>query len=102
MQNLYLQKKKKFFCFLPKKFRTQWSVKKMMLTVFWDMKGPIISDFLEKGTTVNSAFVCLLLRQHSPYLLNDPSLIYKKNLPLIPIVVFVFCFYIFTIHISGI
>ena len=29
--------------------------KKVMLTVSWEMKGPITIDFLEKDTTVNSA-----------------------------------------------
>ena len=33
----------------------QQSVKKVMLTVFLDMKGPIPIDFLEKGATVNNA-----------------------------------------------
>ena len=26
-----------------------------MLTVFWDSKGPILEDYLEKGRTINSA-----------------------------------------------
>ena len=30
-------------------------VKKVMLTIFWDMKGPITIDFLEKDATVNIA-----------------------------------------------
>ena len=34
----------------------QQSVKKVIQTVFWDMKGPVIIDFLEKGATVNRAF----------------------------------------------
>ena len=38
-----------------KMFWEQWSVKKVRLTVFWDMKGTITIDFLKKGTTVNSA-----------------------------------------------
>ena len=37
------------------KFCTQQSVKKVMLTVFWYMKGPITIDFLEKCATVNNA-----------------------------------------------
>ena len=32
----------------------EWSVKKVMLTVFQDMKGPITIDFLEKVAAVNS------------------------------------------------
>ena len=27
----------------------------VMLTVFWDPKGPIMEDYLEKGSTINSA-----------------------------------------------
>ena len=54
-------------CLLKKKFWMQWSVKKVMLIVFWD----ITVDFLEKGATVNSASYCQLLKQISPYLLND-------------------------------
>ena len=32
-----------------------------MLTIFWDSKGPILEDFLEKGSTINSASYCDLL-----------------------------------------
>ena len=35
-----------------------------MLIVFWDMKGPISIDFLEKGAAVNSAMYCQLLVKH--------------------------------------
>ena len=37
---------------VKKKSQAQWSEKKIILTVFWDMKGPITIDFFEKGTTV--------------------------------------------------
>ena len=40
------------------KFWVQWSVKKVMLTVFWDMKRLIPIDFLEKGETVISVSYC--------------------------------------------
>ena len=36
-----------------KKFWVQWSVKKVMLTVLWNVKGPIAIHFLEKDVTVN-------------------------------------------------
>ena len=62
-----------------KKFRAQLSVNKVMLTVFWDMKGPIKIDFLEKDTIVNSPSFCQLLRQNSPFLLNDPRMIYNLD-----------------------
>ena len=38
--------------------------------VFWDMGGPITIDSFEKGTIINGAFYCQLLRINSPYLLN--------------------------------
>ena len=47
------------------------STKKVMQTVFCDMKGPMTIDFLEKGTTVNSASYCQFLKENSPYLLNN-------------------------------
>ena len=56
-----------------KKFQVQQSVKKIMLRVFQDMKGTITIDSLEKGSTVNSASYYQLLKQNSPYLLNDLS-----------------------------
>ena len=45
-----------------------------MLIVFRDMKGAIPIDFFEKGATVNCDSYCLLLRQYSPYLLNNSYL----------------------------
>ena len=42
--------------------------KKLMVTVFWDMKGPITVDFLEKGATVNSTTNCQLIdKTHGNY-----------------------------------
>ena len=38
-----------------KKFKTQPSAGKVMLTDFRDSKGPILEDYLEKGRTTNSA-----------------------------------------------
>ncbi|BFZ03636.1 hypothetical protein BsWGS_06675 [Bradybaena similaris] len=46
-----------------KKFKSQRSTRKVMLTDFWDMQGPITISFLEKGSTVSSANYCELLRQ---------------------------------------
>ena len=37
---------------LKKRFRVQWSVKKVRPTVFSDMKRPMSIDFLEKDATV--------------------------------------------------
>jgi len=38
-----------------KKFKTQASAGKVMLTIFWDVSGPILVHFQEKGQTVISA-----------------------------------------------
>jgi hypothetical protein len=37
------------------KFKTQASTGKIMLTIFWDVNGPILVHFQEKGQTVTSA-----------------------------------------------
>ena len=37
-----------------KKFKSQCSAGKIMATVFWDIKGVILVDFMPKGTTINS------------------------------------------------
>ena len=46
---------------VKKKFKSQLSSGKVMLTIFWDSKGPILEDFSEKGSTINSARYCDLL-----------------------------------------
>jgi len=38
-----------------KKFKTQASAREVMLTIFWDVNGPILVHFQEKGQTVISA-----------------------------------------------
>lgn len=37
-----------------KKFKTQPSAGKLMLTVFWDARGPVLEHYGERGTTINS------------------------------------------------
>ena len=37
-----------------KKFKTQPSAGKLMLTVFWDSQGPLLEHYHERGTTINS------------------------------------------------
>ena len=56
---------------VKEKFWVQWSVKKFMLTAFWDMKGPIDIDFLEKRATVNGAPNHQLLKQNLSHFLHD-------------------------------
>ena len=60
--------------FSKKKFWSQWSIKKVRLPIFWDMKEPITIDFLEKGATVNIGSNCQIRRQDSPYLLKEPCI----------------------------
>ena len=57
--------------FVKKRFQLQQSVKKVMLTVFWGIKGLITIDFFEKYTNVNNASYCQLLKQNSLFSLND-------------------------------
>ena len=56
---------------VKEKFWAQWSLERVKLTVFWDMKGPMIIDFLENGETINSGSYNQHLKQNSHYLLND-------------------------------
>jgi histone-lysine N-methyltransferase SETMAR len=44
------------------KFKSQSSVRKHMLTVFWDSQGPILQHYLEQGTMVTSVKYCDMLR----------------------------------------
>jgi len=45
----------------PKKFKTQASAGKVMLTVFWNSERVVLADFLEKETTINSQLTVKLL-----------------------------------------
>jgi hypothetical protein len=47
-----------------KKFKTQSSPGKGVLTVFWDLKGPILENYLEKGCTINNASYSDLLAKN--------------------------------------
>ena len=60
---------------VKKMFQVQWSLKKVMLTVFWDMKTSMTIDFLEKGKTLNSVSYCQVVRKYFAYLLNDPHIL---------------------------
>ena len=60
-----------------KKLHVQRSVKKVMLTLLSEMKGPISTDFHERDETVNYVSYCKTLRLNSPYLFNDPCIIQK-------------------------
>ena len=43
-----------------KKFKRQPSTKKVMLTLFWDMHGPILVHFQVRGQRVNSVNYCAI------------------------------------------
>ncbi len=47
-----------------KKFKTRASANKVMLTLFWDMKGPLLCDYLEERRTINAEYYSNLLKIH--------------------------------------
>lgn len=50
-----------------KKFKTQASAGKVMLTVFWDAEGPVFCDYLEEQRTINSQYYSdMLLNKVKP------------------------------------
>jgi len=48
----------------PKKFRTQPSAGKVMLTLFWDERGVILEHYMPRGNAVTSAMYADLLKNH--------------------------------------
>ena len=48
----------------PKKVQTQRSAGKVMLTFFWDYNGPILKQYMPRGSTVTSATYWNLLREN--------------------------------------
>lgn len=47
----------------PRKARAQSSAGKILLTVFWDARGIILTDYLEHGSTINGPYYALLLER---------------------------------------
>jgi len=45
----------------PVKARTRLSAGKVMMTIFWDMQGVLLIDFLHGQRTINAAYYCQLL-----------------------------------------
>ena len=41
-----------------KKFKTSISVKKIMVSIFWDRKGILLVDFMPPGATINATAYC--------------------------------------------
>lgn len=50
-------------CSAPKQVKHTRSARKVMALVFWDAKGILLIDYLEKGKTINSEYYCNLLDQ---------------------------------------
>ncbi|KAL4119599.1 hypothetical protein QTP88_012398 [Uroleucon formosanum] len=51
----------------PKKFKqTPYMSRKMMATVFWDEKGVLLVDFMERGTTITADVYCETLNKLRP------------------------------------
>lgn len=46
----------------PKKARQDFSSRKLMATVFWDAKGVLLVEFMERGTTINKDVYCETLK----------------------------------------
>ncbi|KAJ7341216.1 hypothetical protein JRQ81_005068 [Phrynocephalus forsythii] len=47
----------------PKKAKVHKSAGKVVLSVFWDSRGVILTDYLQKGKTLNSDYYCNLLEK---------------------------------------
>lgn len=47
----------------PKKFKQTLSNRKLMATVFWDCKGPLLVEFMDPGTTITAATYCETLKR---------------------------------------
>jgi histone-lysine N-methyltransferase SETMAR len=70
----------------PKKFKTQASAGKVMVTVFWDIRGVVLVDFLAKGSTINSEqYISTLkklkarIRQARPHMNMQEVLLQQDN-----------------------
>ena len=47
----------------PRNGRAQLSAGKILLTVFWDARGIILTDYLKHGRTINGPYYALLLER---------------------------------------
>lgn len=72
----------------PKKAKAVPSAGKVMATVFWDARGIIMIDYLEKGKTINSAYYTALLdsldekiKEQRPHLAKKKVLFHQDNAP---------------------
>lgn len=72
----------------PKKAKTVPSAGKVMATVFWDSKGIIFIDYLEKGRTITGQYYAQLLdrfddalKRKRPHLIKKKVLFHHDNAP---------------------
>ncbi|XP_076623122.1 histone-lysine N-methyltransferase SETMAR-like [Colletes latitarsis] len=72
----------------PKKAKTVPSAGKVMASVFWDVRGIIFIDYLEKGKTINDEYYANLLQRLSdkikekrPHLVKKKVLFHQDNAP---------------------
>lgn len=57
------------------------SLNKVLALVFWDSKIVIMVDYLQKGTTINSTYYCILLRRlRDEIKKNGPGMLSRKVL----------------------
>ncbi|GBP20516.1 Histone-lysine N-methyltransferase SETMAR [Eumeta japonica] len=70
----------------PKKAKQSLSANKVMATVFWDARGVIHIDYLEKGKTITSEYYSKLLdrfdvdlKQKRPHLAKKKELFHQDN-----------------------
>ena len=67
-----------------KKFKTQASAGKVMLTIFRDVNGPILVHFQEKGQTVTSArYSDMLVNEMKPAIRSKRRRLLSKRVPLV-------------------
>lgn len=72
----------------PKKAKSVLSAGKVMATVFWDARGIIYIDYLEKGRTINGPYYAALLQRlkeevalKRPHLAKKKILFHQDNAP---------------------
>ena len=72
----------------PKKAKVVSSAGKMMASVFWDAKGIVLIDYLQKGKTINEEYYAKLLRElrqaiksKQPGKLTKGVLLHQDNVP---------------------
>lgn len=72
----------------PKKAKSALSAGKVMATVFWDARGVIHVDYLQKGRTINGVYYANLLQRLSeeiqrkrPHLVKKKILLHQDNAP---------------------